>query len=526
MTDLSSIIFNLFSSPTSIFVLTLLAALYFFVGKANHDYFAKRGIPFVKPKPFFGTIFRPALGLEDFYTYYNRVWRQFDRVPFFGAFDFFKPVYIIKDADLAKQILIKDFDHFVNHRVSVDHEIDPVFGRNLFAIKDQRWRDMRNILSPAFTGSKMRFLFKVINTCAVQSVEQIQEITARGSYDFEVKECFTRVTNDVIATAAFGVEVNSTKNVNNDFYLQGRRLTNIGIRETVKFFLYSTVPKIMNKTGLRLFDKSKTEFLENIVQEAINYREKTGFVRPDMIHLLLEAKNKGHIEDDEHPREKVAANTIEWTNEDIIAQCLLFFVAGFETASTLYVFLAYELALNPDIQDRLRAEVDAMTQKLEGQFPGYEEIMSLKYLDMVVSEALRKWPPNLVLDRLVSKDYIMSAQGQSVALKRGEMVIIPTIAFHHDASYFPEPETFNPERFSDENKANIHPAAYTPFGIGPRQCIGNRLALMEVKIFFYHLLANYSIEKNAKTQIPPQIIKGTLIVTPINGLWLTFKPRA
>lgn len=506
-------------------MLTLAVIFYKFVITAQHDFFEKRGIPFIKPVPFFGTFAKAILGFEDLYHYYKKCWKQVGDVPFFGTFEFLEPVYVIKDADLAKQILIKDFDHFINHRVTVDHDIDPVFGRNLFTIDGQRWRDMRNVLSPAFTGSKMRILFQVINQCAMASVEQV---TKSGKEEFEVKDFFTRITNDVIATAAFGVETKSIQNTN-EFYIKARQLSDFGIGETMKFYLYSTLPKLMRFTGMKIFPKYKTQFLEDLVRDQVKYREETNFTRPDMIHLLLQAKHKGYIEAEEDDEKAINENSrtkTKWTDDDIISQCLLFFLAGFETASTLYVYLAYELALDQDIQEKLRAEVDELNERLDGKIPVYEDIIAMKYMDMVVSECLRKWPPNIAIDRRANKDYELSAQGMSVTVKAGEAVVVPTIAFHHDEKHFPDPLTFDPERFSDENKGNIHPAAYTPFGIGPRQCIGNRLALMQAKIFYYHLLTKYTIERNERTEVPVQIRKGVMIVTPLNGLWLSFKPRA
>lgn len=96
--------------------------------------------------------------------------------------------------------------------------------------------------------------------------------------------------------------------------------------------------------------------------------------------------------------------------------------------------------------------------------------MTLPYLDMVISETLRKYPPLAFLDRRASADY--KVPGSNVVLKKGTPVYIPMLGLHMDPQYFPEPEKYNPERFNEENRAQIPSCVYFPFGEGPRTCIG------------------------------------------------------
>lgn len=521
-------IFWLLFSQTGLLLIISIALLYY-LGTRNHDYFKKRGIKYIKPIPFFGTFIRPALSLQDFYDYYKKCYNLYPEEGFIGTFEFIKPVYLIRDPEVARQIFIKDFDNFRNHRVTIDPSVDPIFGKNLFSSKDKYWKDMRNTITPAFTGNKMRFMFDIVNDCALRSLDFVRKTTGTGSYEIDAKDFFTRITNDVIATAAFGVEVNSVKE-KNDFYLQAKYFADFGVRETLLFFLYSTFPNMATWIRLPLWRKSKTKFLVDVLKEAIQFREKTGYVRRDMIHLLLQAKHKGRIYDEEFDNDKQqeeeAVNRLAvFTDEDIISQCMLFFIAGFETVSTLFVYLAYELMLNQDVQAKLQAEIDEVLERIDTKLPSYDDIMGMKYLDMVVCETLRKWPPNIAIDRLCNKEFVLESGDKKVILQPGDQVLTPTIAFHHDPQYFPNPDKFDPERFSDENKGNIHPFAYTPFGLGPRQCPGNRLALMEVKIYFFHVLAYFNIERTPKTEIPVEIRKGTLIVTPLRPLSLALTPR-
>ena len=103
-----------------------------------------------------------------------------------------KPVYFLNDPELIKQIAIKDFDHFVNHRTQIDENIDPMFGRGLVSMRDQRWKDMRSTLSPAFTGSKMRNMFSLVADCSNNTINFLLKEANGKPLEIEMKDLFTR----------------------------------------------------------------------------------------------------------------------------------------------------------------------------------------------------------------------------------------------------------------------------------------------------------------------------------------------
>ena len=119
---------------------------------------------------------------------------------------------ILSDPEIIKQVTVKDFDHFIDHRSlfpSADEVNDPpLFSRSLIGLKGQKWRNMRSTLSPAFTGSKMRQIFQLIVECGEEMVKCIKaEAEKKKKYVPEIKDLFNRFTNDVIATSAFGIKV-------------------------------------------------------------------------------------------------------------------------------------------------------------------------------------------------------------------------------------------------------------------------------------------------------------------------------
>ncbi|KAK9710728.1 Cytochrome P450 [Popillia japonica] len=152
----------------------------------------------------------------------------------------------------------------------------------------------------------------------------------------------------------------------------------------------------------------------------------------------------------------------------------------------------------------------------------------MKYMDMIVSETLRKWPAAITTDRMCSKSYTIEAVNpgeHAIHLKPGDVVVVPINGIHRDSKYFPNTDTFDPERFGDENKGNIKPYTYMPFGLGPRNCIGSRFAILETKTIFFYMLSKFNFVAIDKTQIPIKLCRKNLNPVGENGMWIGIEPR-
>lgn len=151
----------------------------------------------------------------------------------------------------------------------------------------------------------------------------------------------------------------------------------------------------------------------------------------------------------------------------------------------------------------------------------------LRIFDLFI-ETLRKWPVGVALGRICVEAYTISVEKpgeQPIKLQKGDILSVPMYGIHRDPKYFPDPERFNPERFNDENKGKIVPQSYMPFGIGPRNCIGSRFALLEAKIVFIYLLSKFSLVIVEKSEIPLTISKSQFNLQAQNGFWLGVKLR-
>ncbi|XP_059057973.1 cytochrome P450 9e2-like [Achroia grisella] len=477
----------------------------------------------------------------DLHRYYD----SFPEERFVGKYDFLNPSIMLRDLDLVKKITIKDFEYFLDHRVFVDDKLDPFFGRNLFALKGQEWKDMRTTLSPAFTSSKIRLMVPFMNEVGNQMIQALKAKIKDSGVDYidiESKDLATRYANDVIASCAFGLKVNSHVDENNEFYEMGKKATTFKYAQMLKFFCFICFPKVMAKLKIKLFAANISNFFKNIVLNTMTTREECNIVRPDMIHLLMEAK-KGKLKYDDKVTQDSNAGfaTVEessvgkevvnrvWSDSDLVAQAVIFFFAGFESVSSVMCFALHELTINPDVQKRLAEEIKENDIKNNGKFD-YKSIQDMVYMDMVLSEVLRLWPPAIGLDRVCIKDYNLgkpnSKSTEDYIIRKGEILGIPVWAIHRDPKYFPNPTKFDPERFSEENKDKIQPFSYMPFGLGPRNCIASRFALCEVKVMLYQLLQHMELTPCEKTCIPTQLATDTINLRIKGGHWLRMKIRS
>ncbi|XP_023030479.1 cytochrome P450 9e2 isoform X2 [Leptinotarsa decemlineata] len=473
-------------------------------------------------------------GRQSLVSYVQNMYYQFPNRRYSGVYQLNVPVLVLKDPELMKLVLIKDFDHFTDRRTYIPDDVDPLWANSLFSLKGSKWRNMRSTLSPAFTSSKMKGMFILMKKCAENFIDHFSK-QDENIIPVDLKDIFSRFCNDAIATTAFGVEVDSLANPDNLFYKMGQKATNFNsFKKSFQAFGYLVCPRLYKLLNLKLYDDDIAEFFRNLIDETIEAREKQGIIRPDMINLLMEARS-GVAKKDESNVEDAGYATVEEsvqgklvtdiTNEDITAQALIFFFAGFESLSSLMCFMAYELAVNQDIQERLRQEIQESSEQTGGKLT-YEVLVKMKYMDMVVTEVLRKWPPQVIGERICTEPYTIqpiTPEEKPLHLEKGTYLIFPEYSIQRDPEYFPDPDRFDPERFSDENKGKIKPLTYQPFGHGPRNCIGSRFALLEAKVLFYYILSKFEIVPTEKTTIPLVLANNIVVLAVEKGFDMGLK---
>lgn len=205
----------------------------------------------------------------------------------FGVFDFSDRQFHIRDPEIIQRIAIKDFNYFQDHRVFIDESIDEVMSKVLIMLSGEEWKQMRATLSPAFTGSKMRQMFELISECTDEIVEHFSKMAKNGEkLNVELTDLFSRYANDIIATCAFGIKVNSFAEPNNEFYINGKKLIDFsGISKGLKFFLTLLFPKIAQALKIKVFEQSIMNSFKDMILTTMTMRQENNIHRPDMVLL-------------------------------------------------------------------------------------------------------------------------------------------------------------------------------------------------------------------------------------------------
>ncbi len=461
------------------------------------------------------------------------------------------PMLVISDPDILRQIFVKDFDNFVDRNVDVFMNVlqksnlkaDRIWANTLVNLTGDRWKEVRSTFSPIFTSGRM----KAMTVLMKESVHQLvgafnRAIPSNGSGEFELKEIIGKYSMDVIASCAFGVNARtfSEDEADKEFVGHASRVFRKPPYDTLKNILIQ-VPRIgfsiIKALKLPFIRENEINFFYDVVKQTLTSRIQSKSKRNDIIDLMIEAirgelKQDTEHEDSDYEKEaKLNHNkklsSISPEDEEIImvATAMVMLVAGYDTTALTMSYACHELAMNQDVQERLREEVDEAYGKKDDDACvslDYSDVQFMEYLDQVLSETLRKHPVAGMVTRSSVKDY--KIQGTGMTIPKQTMLVVPTLAIHRDPKNYPEPEKFDPDRFSKEEKAKRQPYTYLPFGQGPRSCIGMRFAQLEAKLGLAALVRHFEILPCPKTEENIQLDTESFLVSP-KHLWVSFRKR-
>lgn len=494
---------------------TICVLLYLYASR-DRNYWKKQNVT----SEAFALIFGPTLKLmfQPIHLLDTTRYNKYGRL--FGTFETGKRVLFVAEPELVKQVLVKDFPSLPNRRSF--KFFDPMLDNMMSIAPVDRWRKIRPASSPAFSTGKLRKMNALIEDCAAITSEHLKKAAANEE-DIDVKQFFGNYAVDVIARCAFGTRLDSHSDQTNEFVTRSRQA--FSGRVTPRLFIFFVFPAIARILGLRPFNTDIFLYFKEICLNIIKGRQDRQSRNEDFLQLMVDAR-EGKLSsaaDNASERDNQLFNLGSelkpdtsfssdktLTEDEAMAQCVLFFFAGQDTSSSVISYALYLLAINPEAQERLREEVDECFDT-HGEHPSLDVITKLKYLHGVVSEALRMYPPATRVERSPLEDYVLGDTG--IKVKKGDLIAIPVYSMHHDPQYFPDPFKFDPDRFSDENVDSIQPYTYLPFGAGPRNCIGMRFALQAVKLSILHTIRNVKVVRTEKTKVPLEFQNGFSVLT-------------
>lgn len=279
-----------------VILISIILTLIYQYLKYHYSYWTRKGIECVKPNLIFGNLKDTFLGRDSLV---NNSKRLYDAIkgPFGGVYMLIQPTLFVKDPELIRHILIKDFDAFVDRGLYVNEKHDPLTG-HLFALAGERWRFMRNKISPTFTSGKLKHMTSNLISNGQRLQKYFDNLISTGNNIIESHNIMSRYTIDSIALLAFGIETDCINNVNEKFLLMGMQMAKPPFLVLLKQFVFIVAPQLLEKLKFRVTECANEDFIRSITEQTLELRENKRIVRHDFMQLMVQLRNAGVLNDD------------------------------------------------------------------------------------------------------------------------------------------------------------------------------------------------------------------------------------
>ncbi|XGW03005.1 hypothetical protein V3C99_014761 [Haemonchus contortus] len=462
------------------------------------DYWKRRGIPGPRGMIFLGNMYE----LTDISKPVGLVLREWTKTygKVYGIQEGLRRTIVVSDIEMIRELFIKKFDYFYGRKSGIiGGDVEKDSRVHVFEAQGVRWKRLRAISSPAFSSGSLKKIRPTVESSVLALMEFFE--TEADNKAFDIFPFYKEFTMDVISRIAMGQQ-------GSQMFKDKRKVATMesifrrSLRQPI-FYLASMAPSLRRPLSqffmaIAPLRKSKIPALFNVIYKTIDERiEKRaqdaakGVVsqeHTDFIDLFLDARAEQDFDNNAEFSKLGVQVTKHLTREEIAAQCFVFLLAGFDTTATSLAFVTYLLAKNPRVQQILQEEIDQHCNS-DSETINYETLSSMKYLDSVMKESLRIYPLAVIAN---SRRCMKSTTLGPIRVEEGEFVIADTMSLHFDRDIWgDDAEEFRPERWTELTARSS--AAFLSFGLGPRQCIGMRLAHMEEKLVLVHLLRRYDI---------------------------------
>lgn len=365
---------------------------------------------------------------------------------------------------------------------------------------DPLWQRAHNILLPNFSMQAMQGYLPMMIDIAVQLMQKWERLNPGEPVD--VTADMTRLTLDTIALCGFGYRFNSFyRNTPHPFVEAMMRV----LTETqARGRMVPALVKLRRGAQHRLEEDNR--FMEQEVQNILDERRSTGDAdaHQDLLSCMLTGVDKKSGQ--------------RLPDENIVAQCMTFLVAGHETTSGLLSFTIAYLLKHPDVVQRAHEEVDRVMGTDPAVLPSYQQVQGLTYVTQILNEVLRLWPTAPAFTRYPYED----TQLGGYAIPQGASITALTPMLHRIPEIWgPDAEEFNPDHFRPETRKSLPPNAFKPFGSGQRACIGRQFAMQEAVLVLGMLLQRFEFVDHLGYELK---IKESLTLKP-DGLLIQLRPR-
>jgi len=395
------------------------------------------------------------------------------------------------DPDVNQHILQKNNRNYVKSHIQTD-VLGRFTGKGLLTSNGEYWLKQRRLIQPGFHKAKLASLTNLMQRIVSQTCDELA-VKSENNQPVEINHDMLNITFKIIAHSLFSTHSSST--TLDELEEHVTILQKFIIRQIRQPYLHWWF-NLSGKTQqhVNISNKSRT-----ILLDIIKDRKNDSNSYDDLLDMLLSARYEDTNEG--------------MTNEQLLNESLILFAAGHETTANALAWLTYLLSQHPNVVEKLRAELE---EKLGNRTPQFEDLRNLTYTTQVLQETMRLYPPAWITDRIaLEEDEI-----KGFRIPKGAMVNTFIYGAHHSAKYWDNPEEFRPERFEKENMKQKHKFAYFPFGGGPRLCIGNSFAMMEMQLVLAEIVRRFDFTLVSEQNIE---IQPLITLRPKEGIWIKLK---
>ncbi|XP_020604870.1 cytochrome P450 4F5-like [Orbicella faveolata] len=384
--------------------------------------------------------------------------------------------------DLIKHVAVTNSKNYA--RTEFVRTFIPSIGNGVFSSNGKEHARQRKMINPAFNYNNLTGMvddFKEVTSNLVKLwTEQLTNST-EGFVEVLVSTDLARLTLDVIGRCAFGYHFNTVLSGETEIssafsaVIKGVGFGRVMRKKLIP--LYDYLPLAENKRAKKALEITDGTVLEVIKAKREKREEGIVSSKRDLLSLLM----------DQHDEETGAT----MDDELLRAQVFTFMLAGHETTSVSMMWTLYELARHPDIAKQVQQEIQSVMK--DSSEMTWAKLAELKFLGNVIKESLRFHSPATMAVRTAKENDVIGGY----EIPKGTSVVLGIDAVHHSTKFWKDPHAFDPQRFdeNDDSHPPVHPYAFLPFSAGPRSCIGNKFAMVEMKAVLSILLQEFIFEE-------------------------------
>ena len=402
-----------------------------------------------------------------------------------------KDAIVTTDPAVIQHVLKTNSDNYQKSEIQVKR-MGHFLGKGLLTTHGEAWKTQRRLIQKGFDRKQLEALSSIMQDSLNDSLRDFDKDVHSGPVD--IYPHLMKMTFAMVARALFGARL-KTEDID---------LVSDTICTVQEFIVRQTLQPYMNPWFAVSGELKRHEDMrvraDGILLEYITRRrhEAPGH---DLLQTLMDAR----YSDGEG-----------MSDELVLSESMQLLVAGHETSSNSLSWLLYLLSARPDCLAKVREEFDAVL----GDAPlSFGDVMKLGYTTQVIMEALRLYPPFWMIDRMAVADDRVG----DIEIPAGSTVIVYVYGAHHASRYWPNPEEFDPERFTKANASLQPPFTHLPFGGGPRGCIGGNFAMLQILMILSVVLRNYDFELSPGQMIEPRAM---VILRPRDGIRMQFTESA